>query len=1000
MARKRVLALFCVMGVGLATLAVLPGVMASPTTFSPNVRVNAVTTWDQRNASMAVGPGGTIHVVWEDYQMGMGPMVSAIYYAKSDNGGATYSIGIPIVNPLPQNVREKFPSITVSSNGWIHIVWTDITAPGTPLRAGVYYARSRTGGASFEAAVAVSDAPMDIGAEFVVPRIAAYGSGVCQLHVIWATDDVTNAANPIYFTYDQSPNCGGIFGLDLLVDPSGYDAALDVALDGTVGVAFAAGTSAQANIYFKMKVGPLWQNAVQVSQYPSKWDRDPTVAFDPSAPPGARRVHVAWADGRNIDPENELTFWNWDVFYSKSANGVNFGPNVRVSDILNPPPARQFSEQSEPWIDMDAGGNPRIAWTDWRNDLDNGHRFPGSPSQDADVYFDESPDGGVTFGVDQRVNDDLPGRGKENSRPMLVIVASDIDIVWQDGREPAYGLDVYFAGTNVPLGSPDSIVINEVMFDPAYPGEQWVEFGNKDPLPVNVRLMEFSDEDTFGFAFPSVTPMVPSGSFIVVHLDAGMDDTYFGQTQPNALHLYTGNLGWQRHSLGLVWHAGGVVAADFDGDGDNDIAVGEGHQPGNGLYVLLRPDDPTEDWPVEIVDQGWGNAWALVAGDIDLDNDIDLLVGEAVGSSAPTHRLTWYENGAWSGPYRWTRHPIETILPDVDDVAISDINNDGFPDIVAATWLTGKSWYENDQTPRDGGWIKHTISSDWGSGIAVANFDAGMLPDVFSSRDWFNPDDDIGWYENGPGWPYHVIRTYTHGGIHSEPPFLDSGDIDGDGDIDVASGATMAPWESSNVFWYENRLANQQADWVTHVVDTDSPGAGIWGGVEVDDVDGDNRLDIVVASPSEGDLTLFRNNLGGNPAWLKEIVDDSLLLANEISIARIDSDYWLDIVATDNTDNQVYWYTRMVLDGRDQISLYTGSVHDSTTIIDFVAWGGDAQTDDDIAIAGGQWPPGGVHVYTTGVLLDQTIGRDGVSTDTNNPADWAIRVQTPGAPNT
>ncbi len=295
---RRLWVILYVVGVGLATLGLLPWATATHGGFSPNVRVNAVTALDQRNASMAVGPGGTIHVVWEDYQVSA-PRVSAIYYAKSVNGGASFTVGIPIVNPLPATAWQRSPSVAVSGNGHIHVAWTDLTTAGPPT--GVFYARSENGGATFVDVKKVSDGVMGQSGMFVHPRIAYDGSAGCRLHVVWAVDEAASVLDPVFLTHDESPDCGVTFGADVLVDPGGFDASLDVASDGTLGVAYASGDP--VNITFRMRIGGVWQNGVRVNDAHGKDNRDPTVAFDPSAPPGTRTVHVAWADGRNIDPK-------------------------------------------------------------------------------------------------------------------------------------------------------------------------------------------------------------------------------------------------------------------------------------------------------------------------------------------------------------------------------------------------------------------------------------------------------------------------------------------------------------------------------------------------------------------------------------------------------------------------------------------------------------------------------------------------------------------------
>src|SRR3990172_3562393 len=157
------IAVLCAALVGLSAFVALPET-AGAAVFSTNVRVNTVTTQDQKNASLALGPDGTIHVVWEDLQF-PGPRISAIFYAKSTDGGKHFMAGIPVVSPVPASAWQKLPSVAVSTNGWIQVTWTDLTALGSPQGAGLHYARSQTVGASFESAVQVSDLAMDDAAE-------------------------------------------------------------------------------------------------------------------------------------------------------------------------------------------------------------------------------------------------------------------------------------------------------------------------------------------------------------------------------------------------------------------------------------------------------------------------------------------------------------------------------------------------------------------------------------------------------------------------------------------------------------------------------------------------------------------------------------------------------------------------------------------------------------------------------------------------------------------
>ncbi|MCK4614481.1 MAG: DUF2341 domain-containing protein, partial [Thermoplasmata archaeon] len=88
----------------------------------------------------------------------------------------------------------------------------------------------------------------------------------------------------------------------------------------------------------------------------------------------------------------------------------------------------------------------------------------------------------------------------------------------------------------------------------------------------------------------------------------------------------------------------------------------------------------------------------------------------------------------------------------------------------------------------------------------------------------------------------------------------------------------------------------------------------------------------------------------------------------------------------------------------DQCSVYTGSTHDGTTIVDFVAWGADPESNDCYAVAAGIWDDGDFF-DSSDVDEGETMGRDKDSTDTDQPGDWDdhggkdATGETPGAQN-
>jgi hypothetical protein len=74
---------------------------------------------------------------------------------------------------------------------------------------------------------------------------------------------------------------------------------------------------------------------------------------------------------------------------------------------------------------------------------------------------------------------------------------------------------------------------------------------------------------------------------------------------------------------------------------------------------------------------------------------------------------------------------------------------------------------------------------------------------------------------------------------------------------------------------------------------------------------------------------------------------------------------------------------RTMLENSDDLAL----LDDNENIIDYVAWGSNADSDDDDAVTWQQWTDGR-YIDTSQLLENETLGRDQYSTDTNLPVDW------------
>jgi hypothetical protein len=156
----------------------------------------------------------------------------------------------------------------------------------------------------------------------------------------------------------------------------------------------------------------------------------------------------------------------------------------------------------------------------------------------------------------------------------------------------------------------------------------------------------------------------------------------------------------------------------------------------------------------------------------------------------------WYENEQTSSSTPWVGHVFAEWHPSAA-VKITDLNQDGLPDIVLTPSELKESfykisWFEQPTTVSDN-WEEHIIQDSTEAvvhGTAVADFNNDGWPDLVAAEmhQGSDPDEVMVFLnqQKGMRWEKMVIATQ---GSH----LIQAGDIDQDGDIDIMG----ANWSGS-----------------------------------------------------------------------------------------------------------------------------------------------------------------------------------------------------------